>query len=486
MTPLPLQHSEPIGTYVQAFRKLVRTSCTTPSHDAPLPAHEALHPLVSSAPGQCPKPLHPGPFAPESNDMGYSFADQAKAPPAAQRGGPMNKQTENIYRAYRATLVRELVCALGCTEPIAVAYASALARKTLGCEPEHLRAGCSGNIIKNVKSVTVPNSDGMHGIEAAARKLRYEILEREDADHILTAHHLDDQAETILMRILSLSPLYRFEGIRRERGRIFRPFLSIEKELINAYVAEENLLYSTDTTNSDVRYMRNYIRTFLLPHMSIENKRLLSSIALNMQVINKRSLPVRMKKGFSFMMGRSDFLSSTPLRKEEVFYEVNRAFGFSSLFPRSECLEAERAIREKRSFVCSRFYLRTENDEVRFFPPHVNIVLDASKSFTWNNLSYLVDDPECDDKTLRIDFSAISFPLILRESREGDSIELKEGRKKIKDLEKEYRVPYCFILEDRISIVAVFCRLFGKRDRIAKRLLGLSGKACSLKETKTD
>lgn len=324
------------------------------------------------------------------------------------------------------------------------------------------------------------------GIEAAARKLRYEILEREDADHILTAHHLDDQAETILMRILSLSPLYRFEGIRRERGRIFRPFLSIEKELINAYVAEENLLYSTDTTNSDVRYMRNYIRTFLIPHMSIENKRLLSSIALNMQVINKRSLPVRMKKGFSFMMGRSDFLSSTPLMKEEVFYEVNRAFGFSSLFPRSECLEAERAIREKRSFVCSRFYLRTENDEVRFFPPHVNIVLDASKSFTWNNLSYLVDDPECDDKTLRIDFSAISFPLILRESREGDSIELKEGRKKIKDLEKEYRVPYCFILEDRISIVAVFCRLFGKRDRIAKRLLGLSGKACSLKETKTD
>ena len=324
------------------------------------------------------------------------------------------------------------------------------------------------------------------GIEAAARKLRYEILEREDVDHILTAHHLDDQAETILMRILSLSPLYRFEGIRRERGRIFRPFLSIEKELINAYVAEENLLYSTDTTNSDVRYMRNYIRTFLLPHMSIENKRLLSSIALNMQVINKRSLPVRMKKGFSFMMGRSDFLSSTPLRKEEVFYEVNRAFGFSSLFPRSECLEAERAIREKRSFVCSRFYLRTENDEVRFFPPHVNIVLDASKSFTWNNLSYLVDDPECDDKTLRIDFSAISFPLILRESREGDSIELKEGRKKIKDLEKEYRVPYCFILEDRISIVAVFCRLFGKGDRIAKRLLGLSGKACSLKETKTD
>lgn len=65
-------------------------------------------------------------------------------------------------------LNRELVCALGCTEPIAVAYAAALARETLGSEPDHLELSCSGNIIKNVKSVTVPNSGGMRGIEAAA------------------------------------------------------------------------------------------------------------------------------------------------------------------------------------------------------------------------------------------------------------------------------------------------------------------------------
>ena len=71
-------------------------------------------------------------------------------------------------RAYVAILNRELVCALGCTEPIAVAYAAALARQTLGVEPEHMEVTCSGNIVKNVKSVTVPNSGGMHGIEPAA------------------------------------------------------------------------------------------------------------------------------------------------------------------------------------------------------------------------------------------------------------------------------------------------------------------------------
>ena len=70
--------------------------------------------------------------------------------------------------AFCDVLNRELVCALGCTEPIAVAYAAALASQTLGCEPDHMNVACSGNIIKNVKSVTVPNSGGMHGIEAAA------------------------------------------------------------------------------------------------------------------------------------------------------------------------------------------------------------------------------------------------------------------------------------------------------------------------------
>lgn len=71
-------------------------------------------------------------------------------------------------RALCDLLNSELICALGCTEPIAVAYAAALARAVLGCEPESLKVGCSGNIIKNVKSVTVPNSEGMRGVEAAA------------------------------------------------------------------------------------------------------------------------------------------------------------------------------------------------------------------------------------------------------------------------------------------------------------------------------
>jgi len=73
-----------------------------------------------------------------------------------------------IYNAYVAILHDELVPAMGCTEPIAIAYAAALARDTLGVTPERIEIQASGNLIKNVKSVVVPNTNGLKGIEAAA------------------------------------------------------------------------------------------------------------------------------------------------------------------------------------------------------------------------------------------------------------------------------------------------------------------------------
>ena len=72
------------------------------------------------------------------------------------------------YDAYLAILREELVPAMGCTEPIAVAYAAAMARDILGARPESAEIRCSANIVKNVKGVTVPNTGGMKGIATAA------------------------------------------------------------------------------------------------------------------------------------------------------------------------------------------------------------------------------------------------------------------------------------------------------------------------------
>ena len=70
-------------------------------------------------------------------------------------------------RTYEAILKEELVLAMGCTEPIAIAYASSILRDALGEEVRFICAGLSGNIIKNVKSVIVPATGGRHGIKAA-------------------------------------------------------------------------------------------------------------------------------------------------------------------------------------------------------------------------------------------------------------------------------------------------------------------------------
>ena len=100
-----------------------------------------------------------------------------------------------VSATYTAILEEELVPAMGCTEPIAIAYAASILRHALGDEPATLRVGLSGNIIKNVKSVIVPATGGMHGIEAAVaagvvagcpdRRLEVlRALEPADADRI--------------------------------------------------------------------------------------------------------------------------------------------------------------------------------------------------------------------------------------------------------------------------------------------------------------
>ena len=77
------------------------------------------------------------------------------------------KKGDHLYQQYLNILREELKPAMGCTEPIALAYAAAKARQVLGCMPDRIKLFVSGNIIKNVKSVVVPNTGGLHGIAAA-------------------------------------------------------------------------------------------------------------------------------------------------------------------------------------------------------------------------------------------------------------------------------------------------------------------------------
>lgn len=107
--------------------------------------------------------------------------------------------------------------------------------------------------------------------EDAARRLRYAVLRRYKtqlgADAIVTAHHLGDQAETVLLKLLRGAGLDGLSGMRAQADDIIRPLLALPKSLLEEYCRLCNIRYAYDSTNADTAYTRNRVRLELLPYL---------------------------------------------------------------------------------------------------------------------------------------------------------------------------------------------------------------------------
>ena len=107
--------------------------------------------------------------------------------------------------------------------------------------------------------------------EEAARKLRYSALEEKaqelNADFILTAHHSDDQAETVLLKLLRGAGTEGLSGMQVRSGKILRPLLHLTRGHLENYCALQNINYCYDSSNDDLHYTRNKIRRELLPYL---------------------------------------------------------------------------------------------------------------------------------------------------------------------------------------------------------------------------
>ena len=113
-------------------------------------------------------------------------------------------RNDAVYRTYTEILKRELICAMGCTEPIALAYCAAAARAALGRMPERITVEASGNIIKNVKSVVVPNTGGRRGIAAAAA---IGVLGGDENAMLEVISHVPDEVKERLGSYLEETPI---------------------------------------------------------------------------------------------------------------------------------------------------------------------------------------------------------------------------------------------------------------------------------------
>ena len=143
-------------------------------------------------------------------------------------------------------------------------------------DAELVRSFCEARRVKQVcYHVDAPSYAEQKGLslEAAARELRYAKLEEAaqalGASAVITAHHADDQAETVLWKLLRGAGSEGLSGMQR-RSKIgsltlLRPFLALSRKEIEEYCKIRKLVYCTDSTNADLDYTRNRIRNKLLP-----------------------------------------------------------------------------------------------------------------------------------------------------------------------------------------------------------------------------
>ncbi len=121
-----------------------------------------------------------------------------------------------------------------------------------------------------------PSRRGRASLEGWARGERYAALEEMrrtvGAEWLLTAHQADDQAETVLMRLMQRSRFLTLAGIRPRRGNLLRPLLAFPREALASWAADEGLIWREDPSNADPQLLRNRLRHAVMPKMFRDNR----------------------------------------------------------------------------------------------------------------------------------------------------------------------------------------------------------------------
>ena len=127
---------------------------------------------------------------------------------------------------------------------------------------------CNDNNITYIEH-SINSSEIKRNIESQLREKRYSFLSEAckeiNADYVVTAHHSDDQIETILMKILNSSSFTSMRGIQSLNNNLFRPMLDITKDEIYKYAQENKVEYISDPTNNDTSLTRNFLRKKAIP-----------------------------------------------------------------------------------------------------------------------------------------------------------------------------------------------------------------------------
>lgn len=274
--------------------------------------------------------------------------------------------------------------------------------------------------------------------QVAARELRYswfyELLETENFDYILTAHHADDNLETFIINLTRGTGLEGLTGIPEQNDRIIRPFLPFSREEILHYAQENNIEWREDSSNASNKYLRNKIRHDLVPVLKEINPNFLNAfqktqsyLQESQEMIEDASIMIYQqvaKEAGDDIHFDLNQLKKLPNYKSYLYQWLNE-FGFlawNDIYDLvdgqsgKQILSAEfRLLKNRDVLILSPLPEATEKEE---FQINEN---DTEVNFPLNLKLCQVDDITIvSNKVIFVDAEKIQFPLVLRKWKDGD------------------------------------------------------------------
>jgi len=314
-------------------------------------------------------------------------------------------------------------------------------------------------------------------IQVAARELRYQwfkevvneqLLSNSDQltthkiHYILTAHHANDNIETVLMNFFKGTGIAGLHGILPVHGKLFRPLLFVKKDELSAYANENNLAFVEDSSNLSDKYTRNFFRHNFIPFLknlypNVEDnllnniQRLTETEELYMQSINQHKKKLLEYRGNEVHIPVLKLQKTSPL--SSVIFEIIKDFGFNAaMVPEVVGLLAS----ETGKYVASSSHRIIKNRNWLIISPvqvteATNILIeekDKKVTFGAGELSFEQTDGAgfkipAVNTIAALDFAAITFPLLLRKWKQGDYF-YPLGMKKKKKLSK-------FFIDQKLS-----------------------------------
>ena len=281
-------------------------------------------------------------------------------------------------------------------------------------------------------------------IEMAARELRYEWFETicsgNGFNSIATAHHQEDNAETILLNIIRGTGLKGLTGIRNKTNHIIRPLLFADKAMILDYVKKQKLSYRTDESNFETIYKRNKLRNIVFPILKELNPSVVKTMNENANRISKSyAFYEKHSKELLRQLVHNNLINNTSTLRipdlihtgfpEIILFEWLNSFGFSEDVIQNieDALSAQsgkRFLSEKYELIKDRDLLILSKTEPSFSSQ--TIFADTKQITTPITLNIEqcsindIDLQHITDSAIAIDASSISYPLTLRPWRNGD------------------------------------------------------------------